>query len=80
MDNGDIRVHRSGGVSLEVCRQEEGCLDIFLECDTIVHHVDVTDHWNRHAQVLTCTPATHHNELYRAQLSPPHVQEWMAGA
>lgn len=63
VDNGDIRVHRLGGVSLEVCGQEEGCLDIFLECDTIVHHVDVTDHRNRHAQVSTCTPTTRHNEI-----------------
>lgn len=63
MDNGDIRVHRSGGISLEVGGQEEGCLDIFLECDTIVHHVDVTDHRNCHAQVSTCTPTIRHNEI-----------------
>lgn len=68
MDNGDLRVHRSGGVALELGGQEERRLDIFLERGAAVHHVDVTDHRNRHAQVATCTPST-------AELAPPTLPQ-----
>lgn len=57
VDNGDLRVHGARGVALELGGQEERCLHVFLERDAAVHHMDVTDHWNRHAQVATCTCA-----------------------
>lgn len=58
VDDVDVRVRGPGGVALELGGQEERRLNILLEGVAAVHHVDVTDHRNRHAQVAACTPAT----------------------
>jgi len=56
VDDCDVRVGGPGWAALELSRQEDRRLHIFVERLAVLHHADVADHRYGHAQVSTCKP------------------------